>query len=356
MLACPGGFAQHTATGPGPGYNTRPSVSQDQATPMNDPHHDRPRVLVDWGTSNCRAYLCDAHGRVLDSRQGGPGAVRVEPGGHARALDELIGPWRQSAGHAPVWMAGMVGSRQGWVEAPYAPCPATPEALGALSVSARGSPWPVRIAPGVSLRRELAGGGTAGPGPLSRADVMRGEEVQVFGAARLLDLDTGVFCLPGTHSKWVWLDGGAIRFFVSVMSGELYALLLQHSILGRLLPEDGPAGTVVAPDDPAFERGLAVACRGEGVMSALFSARADCLLGLLPAGGIAAYLSGLLIGSELAELAPRLEGEARPVVLIGAPALTDAYARALTGRGLDSTRVGADQASIAGLMALSRPG
>ena len=300
-------------------------------------------VIADWGTSNLRIYRVDESGKVLDSRASGQGILHIQNRQFAAALEALCMDWRDQAGQQAILMAGMIGSRQGWREAPYARCPVRLADLAGLCVTLAGPHgWPVQIAPGVSMQRLLPG-----EPALPQADVMRGEEVQVFGAAELIGLHDDIICLPGTHSKWVWLRDGAIAEFATFLSGELYAVLCQHTILGRLIPEHATDNT------KAFDRGLAVAWRSSGVLSALFSARADCLLELIEPSWVPSYLSGLLIGAELAELGPRLPPGAS-VVLIGSDNLIPWYQRALQQQGHPARTVSAREASIAGLLALNR--
>lgn len=310
------------------------------------------RVIADWGTSNLRVYLVDESGQVRERRASEQGILNVRNGAFADTLAPLCSDWQAMAGSAPILLAGMIGSRQGWVETPYAPCPVRLRDLAGLSVRVSGpQEWPVQIAPGVSLRRTLTDTATRHQADVIQADVMRGEEVQVFGAAELTGLQNGIFCLPGSHSKWVWLQQGAIVDFITFLSGELYATLCQHTILGRLIPA---RTTGQLPDhEDAFRRGLIVAQRSPGILSAVFSARADCLLNLLPGDAVASYLSGLLIGAELAELGARLPAQAQ-VTLIGSEHLAPRYALALQHYGLSSQRISAQDASIAGLLALNR--
>ena len=310
------------------------------------------RVIADWGTSNLRVYLVDESGQVLERRESEQGILNVHDGAFAATLASLCSDWREAVNSAPILLAGMIGSRQGWVETPYAPCPTRLRDLAGLSARVTGpQDWPVQIAPGVSLRRTLTDTTAQHQADVIQADVMRGEEVQVFGAAELAGVQDGIFCLPGSHSKWVWLQQGAIVEFVTFLSGELYAALCQHTILGRLIPVR-TAGQL-PDDDDAFRRGLVVARCSPGILSAVFSARADCLLDLLPGDGVASYLSGLLIGAELAELGARLPPQAG-VILIGSDHLAPRYALALQYYNLHSQRISAQDASIAGLLALNR--
>ena len=286
-------------------------------------------VAVDWGTSSLRAARIATDGSVLEQRASQRGILSVPAGGFPGVLNETCGDWLQHPGTLCL-VSGMAGSRQGWQEAPYAPCPAGFDEL------ARGLRWiePGRIAivPGLSYERDGV------------PDVMRGEEVQVFGAMDLFGVSGGTFVLPGTHSKWVRVTGGRVQSFATFMTGEFYALLRQHSILARMMPADDGA-----LDAGAFARGVQHAQAEGNLLHAAFSARTLALFERMASHALPSYLSGLLIGEEL-----RTRGEGmRDVVLVGSPQLTQRYAQALTTLGVSSRSVGAE-ATWQGLSALAR--
>jgi 2-dehydro-3-deoxygalactonokinase len=283
-------------------------------------------VLIDWGTSNIRAYrLVD--GAVADRRARPQRLAALRDAAAFRAcFDGLTDGWLPDA----VLLAGMVGSRQGWVEAPYADCPARlADLAGALT------PVPgladAAIVPGLACQAESGA-----------PDVLRGEEVQVFGT--VAGGADALLCLPGTHSKWVTVRAGAVTGFATAMTGELFATLRQHSLLAATTAE-----AEVAPDDPAFLAGVAWAARPGGLTHHLFAARTRPLREAMAPADATAFLSGLLIGHEIAGLA----GTAGAVTLVGAPALCARYAAALTARGIASTTVDAETATIAGLTRLA---
>lgn len=266
---------------------------------------------------------------MLEERASQRGILTVPAGGFPAVLRETCGDWLDAPG-ALCLVSGMAGSRQGWQEAPYCACPAGFAEVG------RGLRWVERdriaLVPGLSCED----GGVP--------DVMRGEEVQVFGALDLLGLRSGTFVLPGTHSKWVRVQDGRVFAFATFMTGEVYALLRQHSILARMLPaEDG------ALAEAAFLRGVRQAQQGGSLLHAAFSARTLALFDRLPAQEGPSYLSGLVIGEELRARAT----EAEPIVLIGSPALTRRYALALAALGCDTRSLGAE-ATWRGLWALAR--
>ncbi|MCC7276080.1 MAG: 2-dehydro-3-deoxygalactonokinase, partial [Alphaproteobacteria bacterium] len=195
---------------------TSPPVSPALASPA--------LISVDWGTTSLRAYLLSAAGDVIAASESAQGIMALAGGAFAAALRAVCAGWIAGHGPLPAILSGMIGSRQGWVEAPYVSCPATLQALGdalvALEVPGFGA---VRLVPGVT-RRDAAG----------LPDVMRGEECQIFGAVALLGAASGRFLLPGTHSKLVDVEDGRIVAFRTFMTGEVFAALRGHTILGRM--------------------------------------------------------------------------------------------------------------------------
>jgi 2-dehydro-3-deoxygalactonokinase len=289
----------------------------------------RSLIAIDWGTSSLRAARIAADGKVLEERSSARGILTVPAGGFPAVLEETCGDWLAREG-ALCLVSGMAGSKQGWREAPYCACPA------GFDEVARSLTWieagRIALVPGLSC--EHAG----------VPDVMRGEEVQVFGAMDLLGVRNGLFVLPGTHSKWVDVQEGRVRSFATFMSGEFYALLRQHSILARTLPaEDG------ALDEAAFLRGVRHARDAGSLLHAAFSTRTLALFERLPPAVQPSYLSGLVIGEELRAR----HGAGQSVVLIGSDALTTRYALALRACGGDAQCLGA-QATWRGLWALAR--
>ena len=270
-------------------------------------------LALDWGTTSARAYRLDAAGRILDRRAATLGVAHVRNGEFAVALDGLLGDWRQ----LPVQRlaCGMIGSRQGWVEAPYSECPAALAVLAKAIVHTPASE--LGIVGGLTCRDDAG-----------VPDVMRGEETQVAG---LLDgeHDTALFVQPGTHSKWTVVIDGASVAFKSYMTGEAFAVLREHSILGRLMQGDPPF------ESESFERGVRRgmnAAAGGELLHQIFGARTLALFGELPADGIADYLSGVLIGSEVAAgcaWAGSQGTELGTPWLLGAPALCSRYRIAL---------------------------
>jgi len=292
-------------------------------------------IAVDWGTSSLRAALLDGQGRVLAEHSSARGILTVAPGEFAPVLVAACADLARPAGHFYL-LSGMVGSRQGWKEAPYCPCPAGFAAISARLawVEAGAQLGRCAIVPGLSHEH------------LGVPDVMRGEETQVLGALDLLGLDEGLFVLPGTHSKWVRVRAGRIEGFSTFMTGEFYALLRKHSILARTMPaEDG------ALDEQAFKQGVARAWQAGSLLHSAFSARTLSLFERLPAAALPSYLSGLVIGEELRS--QQLDAAQGPVVVIGAPELTRRYEFALRDFGLTVRCVGAE-ATWRGLWAIAQ--
>jgi len=296
---------------------------------------------VDWGSSSLRAWLIAPDGAVLAERTSEQGASTLS--GHdafAAAWDDVAGPWRAAHATLPVLACGMVGSAHGWRDVPYARCPAGAAALAAGIRQPQGGP---AIIPGVLFDD------TSLP-----PDVMRGEETQIVGALHLHDTLRASSCvvLPGTHSKWAQVCGERIVRFATHMTGELYAVLRKHSVLGRLMPDDAP----VNPD--AFVQGVdAARDHGElGLPHQLFAARSLGVTERLPHDMLADYLSGLLIGHELrAGLQWRAMAGlgSRPLALVGAPQLCARYQVALHRFDRPADLV-LENTAPAGLLALAR--
>lgn len=287
-------------------------------------------IAVDWGTSNLRAFAMEAGGRVLAEATSDEGMGKLTREGFEPALLRLIGPWL--AGRPPVIACGMVGSRQGWCEAPYRTVPCSPVDRAALVSAPTTDPrLKVAIAPGLKQT--------------SPADVMRGEETQIAGALQLMPGYDGVFCLPGTHSKWVHVSAGEVVSFQTFMTGEMFALMSEASVLRHGMQGEGW-------DDAAFDAAVTDSLsRPEMLGARLFSLRAEGLIAGLTPQAARARLSGLLIGTELAAAKPYWLGQR--VTLIGAEKLSAAYARALVLQGIEAKRLSATDCTLAGLASLS---
>lgn len=301
-------------------------ASPEAVITLPDPDVEAPALIgVDWGTSNVRVMRLAAGGRILDQRRDTRGAGELRPDDFPRVLDEIAAGWMDGA---PVLVCGMAGARGRWREVPYIPCPAGVAELAAGLVQ----PEPARelfIVPGV-----------AAMGVEGLSDVMRGEETQVMG---LDPLDPGGWVVaPGTHSKWVRVECGTIVSFRTFATGELFAALGGSTLLEAGAPSGNPR------DDTAFRLGVERSLAEPALSAALFSARVEVLAGRLPAASASDYLSGVLIGAEVA--AQREAFESAPPRLVGAAELCRRYdmALGLAGAGPAETCI-ADAVTARGL-------
>jgi 2-dehydro-3-deoxygalactonokinase len=283
-------------------------------------------IAVDWGTTNRRAYRLDPAGKCEDEFEDGKGVLSVPPDGFPAAVAEI----RERLGDKPLLLAGMVGSNKGWIEAPYVPCPAGIDELAEKLV------WPSEreaIVPGVSYLGQ------------GRADVMRGEEVQLLGgvAAGTVAND-GLVCHPGTHNKWALLRNGIIHTFGTVMTGELFSLLKEHSILADLLK--GPVDA-----NQAFREGVRFGLDRDMLPAALFGVRAGVLLGQRRKEDAASYVSGLLIGTDVRiGLTWPLSTQ---ISIMGREELTSLYAAAIEEAGREANELDGEQCFLAGIRAIA---
>ncbi len=279
-------------------------------------------IAVDWGTTNRRAYWIDGQGRCADEFEDSSGVLSVPAGGFPGAVAEI----RARLGDRPLLLAGMIGSNRGWVEAPYVPCPAGLDDLAGKLVWADDR---TAIVPGVSY---------VGQG---RADVMRGDEVQLLGAVAAGLVEPGGFvCHPGTHNKWALLRHGTIQIFGTVMTGELFNLLKEHSILADLLQ------TPVDVND-AFKRGVRRAMEREMLPADLFGVRAAVLLGQANKDDASSYVSGLLIGTDV-RIGLTWPASAR-IGVIGRPELTRLYAAAISETNREAVEIDGERCFLAGI-------
>ena len=282
-------------------------------------------IAVDWGTSNLRVWgMSGAEVRAEAASE--KGMAQLAPGEFEAALLELIGPWLDE-GRTPVVACGMVGARQGWVEAPYGAVPCPPP-TGSVIAPARDPRIEVRVVPGLKQDRP--------------ADVMRGEETQIAGYLADNPSFDGVLCLPGTHTKWAQISAGEVVSFRTFMTGEMFALLSGASVLRHSVGEGW--------DEDAFSTALAdTLSKPESLAARLFSIRAGDLLHARSGAAACAALSGLLIGAELAAARPYWLGQ--NIAVIGAARQAGIYARALALQGLAAEKADADRMVRKGLAA-----
>ena len=278
-------------------------------------------IAVDWGTTNRRAYVIGADGACSDEFEDEKGVLSIPAGGFEAAVAEI----RDRCGDRPMLLAGMIGSNRGWIEAPYAHCPAGLEELARQLVWAPGGT--AALVPGIAYLN-------------GRADVMRGEEVQILGAVADGEIpDDCLVCHPGTHNKWIQVRGGRVHAFRTVMTGELFNLLREKSILSELLRHETWIGD-------AFADGVGRGLSGAAVTAELFETRARVLLGRSKAEDGGSFVSGLLIGHDVR--AGLAEAPDLPVVVMGRPELTRLYTAALKQASVESDEMDGERAFIAG--------
>ncbi len=281
-------------------------------------------IAVDWGTSNLRVWAMRSDGAVLDTAVTDQGMSTLAPDQFETALATTTAQWDCAKGIS-VTACGMVGSKQGWVEAPYAFVPCKPQANMVQAANAK--EFDVQIIGGVAQK--------------SPSDVMRGEETQIAGFLALNPDFDGIVCLPGTHTKWVHISAGEIVSFQTFLTGELFALLSETSVL-RHSVDDG------WDEDVFLETITDTISRPESLAARLFSIRATGLLANVPRGTARSQLSALLIGAELAAAKPYWLGQ--NVAVIGAKAVANCYRLALQAQGVPVIETDADRMTLQGLI------
>ena len=281
-------------------------------------------IGIDWGTSSLRAFLIGAQGEVLDSVATGEGIMQIPDRNFDAVFDRLVGSFPSNAG-LPIVVSGMITSRNGWVETPYVKMPTGPEHLAQSLVRHQSQSG--------ALIYFVTGATTE---HISGPDVMRGEETQIIGSAAL-GLSDGIFVMPGTHSKWVHVALGKIQDFATYMTGEVFASLKDHTILGTLMKMSDF-------DLSAFQKGVGAAQdRRANLLHDLFHVRTLPLMGKLKETETADFLSGLLIGTEI--VAALKKNEAKRVTIVGRNDLTDRYEIALQAVGISCQRAPDDIAA-----------
>lgn len=284
-------------------------------------------LAIDWGTTNRRAWRV-VGGLTEACHEDDIGFGSVAPGGFGQAAATL----REKLGDLPMLVAGMAGARGGWVPAPYLPCPLDLDTLAAGLVPVPGErAW---IVPGACLREG------------ARADVIRGEETQFFGAvAAGLCPPDALVCHPGTHNKWALIEGGRLARFRTVMTGEMFALLHKHSLLKAWLDRPAEPGA-------AFAEGVALGLEGRALTGDLFGARARVLLGTLEENDVSSYVSGLLIGADIRTGLADLGEADGAVIVMGRGSLTRLFSTALDQIGRANREVDGEAAFLAGANAI----
>ena len=291
-------------------------------------------VGINWGSTNFRAWLIGSGGALLDEMSRPAGVAKLDRVGMQALMGELAARWPV---RGQVYAAGMIGSNVGWQEAPYVVAPAALADVARATVAAEIGGVALRIVPGLACRREF----DSGP------DILRGEEIELFGFARLHPGWTGFVALPGTHTKWVRFGDGTLTDFFTSMSGEMFDRLTAAGLLASIVEGEAHACA-------AFFDGVRLgADRSLGLGTLLFGARARVIRGDLARADAASFIRGLLIGSELADavaIHPALAGA--PIPLIGSSAVCRLYASALESMGMQSWCVDSHAACLQGFTAL----
>jgi 2-dehydro-3-deoxygalactonokinase len=302
-------------------------------------------IAGDWGTTHLRLHLC--RGVTVLDKVDGPGIGALTAGPEA-TLFGAIETWARQYGQLPIWLAGMIGSRNGWREVPYASCPAGATELHDSMLRFNARNHEVAIAAGVSCTN-----------PHGAPDVMRGEETQILGAiATHPDLGRGrnIIALPGTHTKWALVQDGRLQSFQTSLSGELYALLRDRSTLLK--------ASVADTNDEAERRGFDAGLqrsrelRTVPLSHLLFEVRSRQLVQGMTHAEASAFLSGLIVGQDVLGALPLFDGTLRTgksVPIIGAPKLAALYSTALSAHGINSMPLDATELTVAGLNALAHP-
>lgn len=297
------------------------------------PSTPTPLIGIDWGSTHCRAFRFDGSGSVVETRHSASGVGALPSGSFSGALEQLIGDWLAMDSQTPLLLCGMVGSRQGWIEVPYVTAPAA-----VTAVAARLQPLP-----GLSRRAAIVPGLTVAATEHDAGDIMRGEETQLFGCMEPHRSEWLV--TPGTHSKWIWVSDASVEHFTTYMTGEMFAVLRQHSLIGKVMTEGNW-------DGEAFASGVRVARQRPDWLHQLFGVRVRGILGDMPPASLPAYLSGLLIGYEIGAALGRQQPQ-RTVRVIGSEQLARHYIAALNQFDLTVERVNGEVAVSRGLWNLA---
>lgn len=287
-------------------------------------------IAIDWGSTNLRAWRYE-QGVCVDSLNSEAGVTRLGGRMPQQVFSELMARWEAPL---PVVMAGMIGSNAGWLQAPYLPCPIRLGEVGRrLTAVEQALPYRAWIVPGICIERA------------DNCNVMRGEETQLIGA--YAEQPATVYVMPGTHSKWVRMENDELVDFRTVMTGELHHLLLNHSLIGVGLGER-------RSDAQAFANGLETGANEDHIIARLFETRAAHLLGGLEKSAVSDWLSGVLIGNEVAQMQrryPLAAGET--LTVIGNPLLGERYAQALEMVGVRHQFLDGDRAFQSGIRSIA---
>ena len=290
-------------------------------------------IAIDWGTTSFRAYLFDSSERIIKTVSASAGIMQVTDNGFEDVLYTQVGDWLDKYPGIPVIASGMITSKQGWIETPYLPCPASLDGLSKNLVrhlTSKGDT--VYFVPGVCQKAPIP-------------NIMRGEETQMAG---LKSEKPVTAVLPGTHSKWIRMEGDTIQYFSTFMTGELFAALTQHTILGRLMTAGADHDGFIC----GVREGFSSSEKAGGILSKLFGARAMPLLELMSSEAIRDYISGLLLGTEIQEAVKSGFGHNGNPVICGSAELVERYNTALELCGI-RTETGKENLAAFGLFRLA---
>jgi 2-dehydro-3-deoxygalactonokinase len=288
-------------------------------------------IAIDWGSTSARAWLLNEQGMSIGMFSAMLGVKKIPMNGFDDALQQLCGAWLSKHTDLPVLASGMIGSNQGWREAPYVACPVDESSLARETIVVETlNGHQVHIVPGVRYTD-----------PNGLHDVMRGEETQVFGVLSTDADDDKLLILPGTHSKWVRVENRKVNWFTTFITGELFDVLTTHSLLIQPNHNDDAVVSPINFSSPEFLRGvehaLTARADGAGMLSRLFSVRTRRLIDGVAGAESKKYLSGLLIGSEISEALGILKRQGIPLqraTLVGDPDLCALYRSCLTRCGV----------------------
>ncbi len=289
------------------------------------------QIVVDWGSSSFRAFLLGQNFEVLETARSDDGVISLQGRCFYSVLMDHCDRWIKHYGKMPIVLGGTIGSRNGWRQTPYLPCPASTYDIKQHMLSVDNeSDLDIRILPGVQAQNAYG-----------NRDVMRGEEVQIFGALDIIGAENAAVCLPGTHSKWCSAAQGKITSITTYLTGELFAVLRDHSSVGLVM-----LGAEF--DEQSFCCGLDAAALAEPVLQQLFAVRAASLVDQPLAADNASYVSGLLIGHEVNSIA-QIGAVDSPLIVVGSDTLNARYQLAFSRRQVETTVVPADAAFLRGM-------
>ena len=283
-------------------------------------------IAIDWGSTNLRAWHYQ-DGVCLDERRSEAGVTRLGDRTPGEVFASVTAGW--PVNDVPVVMAGMVGSNAGWLSVPYLSCPVALGEIAGRLTRVEEKAW---IVPGLSVERA------------DNYNVMRGEETQLLGALELQPAP--LYVMPGTHAKWVQMEQDRVLDFRTVMTGELHHLLLKQSLIGAGLPEQ-------QANAAAFHEGVQVGSNDASILSRLFEVRASHVLGARDRRHISDFLSGLLIGHEVALMTQQANATSQPITIIAGSALAQRYQQALQFIGMDSVTLEGDRAFQHGIRSIA---